>query len=345
MKYICVFLAFALFLAMASGTIDGPSSEIIPASINNSQESDALFYSDEPVVSAMDYLLSCQNEDGGFGANPQSESDIKDTSLAMIALESAGKNLSALVMNGNDPLDYLLEKQEELDNMSNVEANVGRYVVALVSAGLDPQDINGKNYVQILQSYFRPDGEVGKENYVWDDAWVILGMAAANESGSESVRLTMEHLKGLQSSSGGWGWQGGETGTDPDTTGIIVCALLAGGEDAASESIGKALDYLRSEQNSDGGISHLGSNSASDGWAILAIRAAGQNPVEWKAGSADPISHLRSLQKEDGAIWWKSESEGTSFEWTANMILALVGGRIPPVIFSQCSDSSETTAA
>lgn len=333
MKYLCVFLAVALSFAMASGTIDSPSPQAISSAINSSLEGGPLSYSDERVVLAMGYLLSCQNEDGGFGADLQSESDIKDTSLAMIALASAGKNLSALVTNGNNPLDYLLEMQEELDNLSNVEANVGRYVVALASAGLDPRDINGKSYVQILQSYFRPDGGVGKENYVWDDAWVILGMAAANESGSEPVRLAVEHIKGLQSSSGGWSWQGGKTGTDPDTTGIIVCALLAGGEDAASESIGKALDYLRSEQNSDGGISHLGSNAASDGWAILAIRAAGQNPEDWKAGSADPISHLLSLQKEYGAVWWKSDSEGTSFEWTANMILALAGGRLPPVVF------------
>jgi len=46
-------------------------------------------------------------------------------------------------------------------------------------------------------------------------------------------------------------------------------------------------------------ISSLGSNAATDGWAIRAISAAGQNPVEGKVGSADPIRHLLSLEKED----------------------------------------------
>ena len=62
------------------------------------------------------------------------------------------------------------------------------------------------------------------------------------------------------------------------------------------------------------------------------IKAAGQNPAEWKVGSNDPIGHLLSLQKQNGSIWWKSDSEGLSFEWTADMIVALSGGEMPPAI-------------
>jgi hypothetical protein len=112
---------------------------------------------------------------------------------------------------------------------------------------------------------------------------------------------------------------------------------MSGGEDAGSDAVQKSLQYLSSEQNSDGGFSSLGSNAATDGWAILAIRAAGQNPEEWKVGSADPVQHLLSLQQEDGSVWWKSDSEGMSFEWTANAILALTGGDMPPVIYGHDS--------
>lgn len=335
MKYIRVLLASVLFLAIAAGTVDDSSSEIIPAAINASQEREPLSYSDDPIVSAIDYLLSCQNEDGGFGANPESESDIKDTSLAIIALAPTGRNLSALAINGSNPLDYLLERQEELDNLSNVEAQIGRYVVALASAGLDPRDINGKDYVKILKSYFGSGGEVGTENYIWDDAWAIMALAACNESQSNEVKSAVDHLLHLQTAKGGWAWNGGLNGEDPDTSGIILCALLSGGEEKDSDVVKKGLQYLSSEQNTDGGFSSLGSNAATDGWAILAIRAAGQNLGDWKVGSTDPIHHLLSLQKEDGSIWWKSDSEGMSFEWTANMILALTGGRLPPVILGR----------
>ena len=114
--------------------------------------------------------------------------------MAITALASSGKNLSALAMNGTDPLQYVLKNEEELGNSSNAEAQVGRYVIALASAGLDPRDINGKNYVQILKSYFHPGGEVGKENYIWDDAFVIMALAACNESQSNEVKGALDRL-------------------------------------------------------------------------------------------------------------------------------------------------------
>jgi hypothetical protein len=149
------------------------------------------------------------------------------------------------------------------------------------------------------------------------------------------VKSALDHLKGLQTAGGGWAWNGGSNGVDPDTTSIILCALISGGEDSGSDAVQRGLQYLSSEQNDDGGFSSLGSNAATDGWAILAIRAAGQNPAQWKVGSADPIRHILSLQQEDGSVWWKSDSEGMSFEWTANMILALTGGKLPPAIYGK----------
>jgi prenyltransferase beta subunit len=337
MRYIRAFLAMALIFTIAAGTINGTTTEIISTAINDSirtedskhTESD---YYDKKIALAESYLMSCQKGDGGFAANPESKSDIKDTSQAVIALASMGKNVSDLVKDGNDPLTYLLNKQEELDNLSNAEAQIGRYVVALASAGLDPRNANGTNYVSILKSFIKPDGEIGMENYVWDDAWVIMALASCNESQSSEVITAADHLKALQTEKGGWSWNGGPNGEDADTSSIALCALLGKGEEKDSDVIKNGLSYLHSEQNEDGGFSSLGSNAATDSWAILAIKAAGQNPAEWKVGSNDPIGHLLSLQKQNGSIWWKRDSEGLSFEWTADMIVALSGGEMPPAI-------------
>jgi len=106
----------------------------------------------------------CQNGDGGFCADHESASDIKDTSLAVIAFACAGKSLSDL-QNGSDPAKYLMAHQRDLDNLSNVEAHTARYVVAVTSAGQNPGDINGKDYVKVLKSYLKPDGQAGAENY------------------------------------------------------------------------------------------------------------------------------------------------------------------------------------
>jgi uncharacterized repeat protein (TIGR01451 family) len=279
---------------------------------------------------AVDYLLSCQNEDGGFGPKPGEESSLASTSLASIALAASGRDSAAQVKGDKSPADYLAENAGELASSSNVEAHTGRYVVALVSAGLDPADVGGTDYVEFLKGYSKPSGEIGKENYVWDDGWVILGLSAAGESGSKEVSRAAIYLKGLQTASGGWAWNGGAGGEDPDTTGLVVSALLAAGEDESSDSVRNALDYFRSEQNDDGGFSSLGSNSESDGWAIMALNAAGQDLEDWRRGSSDPLSHLSSLQKEDGSIWWKVESEGSSFEWTAQGIVAMSGESLLP---------------
>ena len=291
---------------------------------------------EKAIASAVDYILSCHNEDGGFGSDPESKSDIKDTSLAVIALASAGRNPSNLSVNGSDPGKFLLDRQDELFNMSNVEAQVGRYVVALNSVGIDPRDARGKNYPQILKGFIHPGGAIGADNYIWDDAWVIMALAACNESQSGEVKSALDHLMGQQMANGGWSWNGGPKDDDVDTTGIILCALMSGGVNASSDAVSRGLDYLSSEQNDDGGFSSLGSNAASDGWAIMALNAAGQEPKAWKVGSADPVQNLISLQQADGSIWWKGNSKGISFEWTANMIIALAGGEVPPAINGRC---------
>jgi len=279
---------------------------------------------------AVSYLITCQNEDGGFGPQPGEDSTLASTSLAAIALAAAGMDPASQFKGEKSTADYLIESAPDLANSSNVEAHTGRYVVALVSAGLDPVDIGGTDYVEILRGYSKPSGEIGKEKYIWDDGWVLLGLAAAGEVGSPEASRAAIYLKGLQTASGGWAWHGGAGGEDPDTTGLIVSALLAVGEDESSESVRKALEYFRSEQNDDGGFSSLGSNSATDDWAIMALNGAGEAPEGWRRGSGDPLSHLASLQKEDGSIWWKADSEGSSFEWTALGIVAMSGEAIPP---------------
>ncbi len=279
---------------------------------------------------AVDYLLTCQNEDGGFSPKPGAESSLSTTAFATIAFASAGEEVASHTVTEMSSLDYLLENSDSLESSYNPEAQTGRYVVALAAAGRDPHDISGTDYVEVLKSYSDPRGEIGKENYIWDDSWVVLALAAAGEAESEEVAKAAEYLESCQTDSGGWAWHGGEGGVDPDTSGLVVCTLMAAGVDPSADSITKALAYFKSEQNDDGGFSSLGSNSASDSWVIMALNAAGQNPKEWQTGSRDPVSHLSHLQKKDGAIWWKENSEGTSFQWTAYGVVAMTGGTLPP---------------
>gem|GEM_PF-6424829 len=131
------------------------------------------------VESAVGYILTCQNEDDGFGPKPGAESSLSTTAFAAIAFASAGEEVTSHTVARISPLDYLLENSDSLESSSNPEAQTRRYVVALAAAGLDPHDISGTDYVEVLKSYSEPSGEIGKENYIWDDSWVDgPGMAA-----------------------------------------------------------------------------------------------------------------------------------------------------------------------
>lgn len=325
------FVAASFLMAIAVGATNNTTTEKLQVALSGVDDG-FLSTTDASIASALDYLISCQNDDGGFGPKPESESNLKETAMAVISIAAIGKDPESYAKNGKSPLDYLLENQEGLSNLTNAEAHIGRYVVAMALSDLDPQNISGKDYVEILKGYCRPSGEVGKANYVWDDAWVLMGLAACNQSGSDEAKGALNHLRGLQTKKGGWAWNGGADGEDPDTASIILCALMSGGEENSSETVRKALEYLHTEQNQDGGFSSLGSNAATDGWAIMALNAAGQNPRSWNSGSKDPIDHLLSLQRRDGPIWWKKDSEGFSFEWTANGMIALTGGVMPPKV-------------
>ncbi len=286
---------------------------------------------DSTVQSALVYLLTCQNDDGGFGSKPGVGSDLKSSVIAATAIGALPGGSAEFAHTKSKLCEFLLKNRDALYNLSNVEAQIGRYVVAIVAIGLNPYDINGTDYVEMLKGYIKPDGKIGKENYIWDDCWVILGLIASNYSGD--LHKSLDNLKSMQTSSGGWSWNGGAAGEDPDTTAIILCTLLAAGEDKNSSAVKKAFEYLRSEQNPDGGFSTLGSNAATDGWVIMALNAALEDPTQWRSGDADVISHITSLQKENGSIWWKKDNEGFSFEWTANAMIALTGGTMPPVIY------------
>ncbi len=285
---------------------------------------------DDPVIrNAVSYLLSCQNEDGGFGNEPEAgASSIVTTADAACALASTG-DLGRAREGGKTPLDYLVANPPD-ENATG--GSIGRYVMGIVAAGGDPRDVSGTDYVERLKDLAKPPR--GEEN-LFSESYILLGLAAAGESGSAEAQAFVTYLRGKSSPSGGWGWGGGAP-PDLDTTGIATIALLAAGEDPNSPLIQDAIAYIRSQQSDDGGFVSSGmsadSNSISDGWAMMASNAAGVNPAEWRKGTATPASHLLSCQQESGVFWWKPDSQGgTGFlvEETSFSIIALLGNSIP----------------
>ena len=274
---------------------------------------------DEPVVKALAWLKTIQNDDGGF-ANPGEESSISKTSWAIMALAASRQDPHKWVKNGSSPVDYLKNNlNSSLGKMGT--ADIARTILAVLAANENPRNFSGVDLVAMLKEKVKEEGQIG--DFIYTTIWGIMALKAAGENVSESV----EWLKAQQNEDGGFAWAVGEK-SDYDDTAAAIQALIAAGEPRDSDVIKKALDYLKTGQNEDGGFKYFGnssSNAASDAWIIQALVAAGENPREWRKGNVSVVDHLLSLQTEEGYFKYTSIQTSNPGYMTVCAIMALLG--------------------
>ncbi len=282
------------------------------------------------VAEAVEYILSCQNPDGGFATAPGGASDYKLTADAAVALAQTGDLGRATI---GDMLAYL-SAHAPPTTIQNYPGNLGRHVMGIVAAGGDPHNLDGIDYVQMLKDV-EPAGQL------FADSYIIMGLTAAGESDCQKVQDLIALYLQKQGTAGGWSWMAG--GSDVDTTGMVVSALVKAGVDPSSEPIQKALTYLRGIQDVPTGGFSMGSgmapspNSNSCGLAIMAINAGGENAADWVTTSGkNPIDFMLTCQQDSGVFWWKPDSAGSFLlEETAFGALAMDGGFMPTVILGE----------
>ena len=73
----------------------------------------------------MDYLQSCQKDDGGFGEAGR-ESSPGTTSWAIMAIVAAGDDPRTWVKNGNSTVDYLRSMNAEILQKAGLPTSHGR---------------------------------------------------------------------------------------------------------------------------------------------------------------------------------------------------------------------------
>ncbi|HHK60216.1 MAG TPA: hypothetical protein ENJ73_00635 [Desulfobacterales bacterium] len=277
---------------------------------------------------AVAWLKTQQNTDGGFGSPASS---VGTTADVLLAVAATGDNAIAWSKAGKTPLDYLTA------NVGSVKkaGTLGKVITALIASGKNPRDVGGVDLVARLEKMIGSDGKIGGDDeYINDHCTAMIALAAARRP---IPTATVNYLLGKQIDDGTWAWNGDTSAGsgDNNTAAMAVVALIAAGVPADNPQIQKTLAHFKEQQNQDGGFPYInpspyGTDSDSNSTAVVmwAIKAAGQDPagVDWKYNHQDghsPLDRLRAFQNDSGAFRWKDSMSDDNLLSTVQALIAL----------------------
>lgn len=271
------------------------------------------------VQKAVDWLLTQQQEDGGFaGFSGTSDSGATvDAVLALAAARQAGVNVdleSAIKFLEGNALVYTQQ----------TPGSAAKLAMALVAAGEDPHDIDNVDPMSIVE-VAAGLGLIGIGPYEH-----ALGLQALVATGTSVPELAIESARGSQIEDGSWSFDGTMTAGagDTNTTAMMVQGLIAAG--THDEMVDKALAYLASTQNADGGFPYQpGAESDANSTALVlqAMIAAGDADLQDAQSKAETA--LLGMQNESGAFFYMASAPDDNQYATVQAIPALVGVAFP----------------
>ncbi|MBI3647618.1 MAG: hypothetical protein HY240_02495 [Actinobacteria bacterium] len=137
------------------------------------------------------FIASKQRTNGSIPAF----SAIGSTADAVLAMVAAGYGRS----NVRDAMKYL-DRQVRRVNVTTVGLE-GKVAMAAVAAGKDPTDFGGVDLIQSISSTEQPDGRLGSDTPVLEDALGVLALEAAGRTVSARA---LSWLASAQCPDGGW---------------------------------------------------------------------------------------------------------------------------------------------
>lgn len=295
---------------------------------------------------AVPYLAATQLPSGGWDtSDPGDFSCGFSTVDVALAIAEAGQTgttwspaeadsaIDAVANGSNSAWNYLDDQAEGLCGGPPSVGKSAQLIVLAVAAGQDPAafdpagDGTPVDLVAILDAGIG-DGSFGS---IYTTPWAVFANVALGRPVPPS---SVNWLVAQQTGNGGF-----ETGfgTDVDSTGLVVAALVAGGVDPRGDVITDALGFLAGLQKADGGFTSFNvddpSNPNSTAIAIIGITAAGWDVDETCWSGADPAEYispdqyLRSTQTLDGS--WAGFSPALA---SAQAVQGLLRSVLPPVV-------------
>ena len=208
-----------------------------------------------------------------------------------------------------------------------VPGNLAKTLLAVQVAGGNPAVFGGHNLETDLRGLLiaTPGPDLGRFGTAGnlDQALAILALARTN--GGVPAKA-VDWLVAAQCPNGDYQWDGtcpGSGAEDPDTTAVVLQALLASGATTAAATSTQLLLHI---QGSDGSFSSYGTaNTNSTGVAGEALRAAGQTAAADAAAAF--VLTLRygcdARAADRGAFRWAASNAGLLIFSTPQAVLAL----------------------
>lgn len=286
------------------------------------------------IQKAVDYLHEMQNTDGGFSSKKGRPSSPGLTSWVIMALGAAGDDVTGekWAPSGQNPVDYL----KNCGYFPESTTDYARIILSLTAAGegtvYQNVDLSRKlTFFQMKSGQFG-QADLNEQGLINSHMWAIIALASAERDIPER-ELVNEWLLSRQNQDGGFGWADG-AGSDPDDTGVALQALILLKNNPKNyPPIKSALQYLKKHQGQDGGFSSEGneSNSATDAWVLQGLAAVGEDPEseDWSFNDNSVITHLLSLQDNDGYFIWKQGVKSNPVLMTAYAMMALAEKPFP----------------
>jgi len=224
-----------------------------------------------------EFLYSQQEENGSFG-----EDLYTDWTALSLSTTTSFKNQNIKLQK------YLQTINTKDYGLTDYE----RHSIALMAQGINPYNVNNKNYIEKIISSFdgKQFGNIKEDN---DDIFALIVLQNAGyKKDEEIIKNTINFILSKQKENGSWD-------ESIDMTGAGIGALSYFNQDEkVKNSLIKAREFLKQNQKDTGGWANISSTS----WAIEGILALSEKPEDWIKNNNTPIDYLSINQNIDGGI-------------------------------------------
>jgi hypothetical protein len=288
------------------------------------------------VANAVNWLKTQQQTDGGFEVSGFPGFETADAIFAIAEAAQTGASWSATearnavlatTNGGHTPLDAIDDYVS-----GTIGAGQAGKVITLVTnplginpANFDPRGNGATNLVATL-GVPGADGTFGIGLGAFNSfLYAVRGYARI--SSARVPTTTIDVIRSTQKIDGSWDFNGDNTGTgtDIDTTGLAILALLDAGVSAVDPDVGQGLGYLVAQQQATGAWQAFGSDDPnSTAVAMLALSAGGRTSPLAAADAFLAGLQLSSPPADAGRIQSPNDEFGVNTFATSQSIQALV---------------------